>query len=47
MAEDFETFDEYKDTLMLDCQPGDAAVLKFTPDEDTPDEIYYQVGSYF
>ncbi|KPM09787.1 Skeletor, isoforms D/E-like protein 2 [Sarcoptes scabiei] len=37
------TFDEFKKTLKLECDKnGDPGVLQFTPDQNTPNEIYYQ-----
>ena len=40
---DYDTFDDYRDTLTLECDPGEAARLTFTPDSNWPDEVYYQV----
>lgn len=40
---DIETFEEYKKTLKLDCEPGEPAVLNWTVSHDTPDLVYYQV----
>lgn len=42
-SEFIETFDEYKKTLRLQCDAGDAAVLNWTVAADTPDLVYYQV----
>ena len=38
---------EYLDTLTVSCQgdENEVAILTWTPDEDTPDVVYYQVGS--
>lgn len=38
-----ETFAEYMETLRLDCDPGEPAVLNWTVAVDTPDLLYYQV----
>jgi hypothetical protein len=38
----YQTFSSYQRSLKLDCLPGQGAVLKFTPDANTPDLIYYQ-----
>ena len=40
---ELETFSAYKDTLSLQCDEGEPAVFTWTPDETTPDEVYYQV----
>lgn len=40
-----ETFAEYMETLRLDCDPGEPAVLNWTVAVDTPDLLYYQVHS--
>jgi hypothetical protein len=40
---DIETFEEYKKTLKLDCEPGAPAVLNWTVSLDTPNLVYYQV----
>ena len=36
---------DYLDTLSVSCQgnESEAAILTWTPDEDTPDVVYYQV----
>ncbi|RWS07336.1 Protein Skeletor:-like isoforms D/E [Dinothrombium tinctorium] len=41
-AEDVATFEEYKQTLTLRCDPGDPAVFVWRPDQNTPDQVYYQ-----
>lgn len=38
----YATFSAYQRTLKLDCLPGQASMLKFVPDANTPDTIYYQ-----
>ena len=45
---EFDTFEEYKEeTLELVCDPstteGSPGMFQWTPDNDTPDTIYYQV----
>ena len=37
---------DYLDTLSVSCQgdESEAAILTWTPDEDTPDVVYYQVS---
>ena len=37
---------DYLDTLTVSCQgdASEAAILTWTPDENTPDVVYYQVG---
>ena len=36
---------DYLDTLRVSCQgdESEAAILTWTPDDDTPDVVYYQV----
>ena len=36
---------DYLDTLSVSCQgdESEAAILTWTPDENTPDVVYYQV----
>lgn len=38
----YNTFSAYQRSLRLDCLPGQASMLKFAPDDNTPDLIYYQ-----
>jgi hypothetical protein len=45
-SSDIETFDEYKKTLKLECEPGEPAVLNWTVSMDTPNLVYYQVCSH-
>lgn len=40
---EIETFEEYKKTLKLECEPGDPAFLNWTVSYDTPNLVYYQV----
>ncbi|KRT85048.1 hypothetical protein AMK59_2339, partial [Oryctes borbonicus] len=41
-ADDFESFGAYQRTLELKCDQGEPGVIQWTPDEDTPDTVYYQ-----
>lgn len=38
----FDDFQSFKSTLRLECDPGQASMLKWTPDSSTPDVVYYQ-----
>ena len=40
---EFDTFGEYVTTLELVCEDGTAGTFTWTPDENTPDTVYYQV----
>lgn len=42
-SNEIETFEEYKKTLKLECEPGEPAVLNWTVSFDTPNLVYYQV----
>lgn len=42
----YASFASYQRSLKLECSPGQANSLKFTPDSETPDLIYYQCYSY-
>ncbi|XP_076177973.1 protein Skeletor, isoforms B/C isoform X2 [Ptiloglossa arizonensis] len=42
MSEDMETFEDFFETLMLECKEGEPAKLIWTVAEDTPDLVYYQ-----
>ena len=47
VAEDCNSnLQEYLDTLSVSCQgdESEAAILTWTPDDDTPDIVYYQVN---
>ncbi|XP_075210705.1 protein Skeletor, isoforms B/C [Lycorma delicatula] len=37
-----ETFEDYFQTLQLNCEEGKAAILNWTVAPETPDELYYQ-----
>ncbi|XP_059469752.1 protein Skeletor, isoforms B/C isoform X2 [Neocloeon triangulifer] len=41
-ADDSPSFGAYQQTLKLECDPGEPGILRWTPDKDTPDTIYYQ-----
>ncbi|XP_011646237.1 protein Skeletor, isoforms D/E isoform X2 [Pogonomyrmex barbatus] len=45
-ADDFATFGGYQRTLTLECDPGTPGVVQWTPDENTPDTVYYQCFSH-
>lgn len=40
---DIESFEEYLQTLRLQCDPGEPAYLNWTVPMDAPDLLYYQV----
>ncbi len=40
--ENYENYFDFQRTLNLDCQTGNSGILRFTPDKNTPDLIYYQ-----
>ena len=43
-AESFTSFDDYASTLTLDCpESRSSGKLSWTPDDTTPDVVYYQV----
>ncbi|KAF4521057.1 hypothetical protein B566_EDAN008129 [Ephemera danica] len=41
-ADESESFGAYQRTLRLECDPGEPGILRWTPDENTPDTVYYQ-----
>ncbi|XP_021913275.1 protein Skeletor, isoforms B/C [Zootermopsis nevadensis] len=43
---EMETFDEYLDTLRLECDDGEPAYLNWTVATETPDLLYYQCYSH-
>ncbi|XP_060528013.1 protein Skeletor, isoforms B/C isoform X1 [Cylas formicarius] len=45
-ADDYESFGAYQRTLELICDPGEPGVIQWTPDNDTPDTVYYQCFSH-
>lgn len=42
MSADMETFENFFETLRLECDKGEPAKLVWTVTEDTPDLVYYQ-----
>lgn len=42
-SNEFDTFDGYMSTLELVCNEGTPGSFTWTPDENTPDMVYYQV----
>lgn len=42
-ADSFSSFGAYQRTLKLHCEEGEPSILQWTPDQDTPDTVYYQV----
>ncbi len=42
-ADNVNSFSEYKETLALICEEGQPGVFTWTPPQDTPSEVYYQV----
>lgn len=38
----FQTFVQYRNVLEYQCEPGNAALLQWTPNASTPDIVYYQ-----
>lgn len=40
--ETFKDFFDYQKTLTLQCQGGEPAILRWRPDRNTPDTVYYQ-----
>ena len=43
LADEFASFGAYQRTLTLECEHGVPGVVEWTPDENTPDTVYYQV----
>lgn len=41
---EFETFEQFFETLRLECEPGEPAYLNWTVPMDAPDLLYYQVS---
>ncbi len=44
IRESCDTFDDYLDALSKPSCTG-AGTFTWTPDKDTPDQVYYQVGT--
>ncbi|XP_076165235.1 DM13 and DOMON_DOH domain-containing protein skeletor isoform X2 [Ptiloglossa arizonensis] len=42
LANEFSTFGAYQRTLTLKCDNGEPGLVEWTPDENTPDTVYYQ-----
>ncbi|XP_023290274.1 protein Skeletor, isoforms B/C [Orussus abietinus] len=42
LADEFASFGAYQRTLTLECEPGEPGIVEWTPDNDTPDTVYYQ-----
>ncbi|XP_078051829.1 uncharacterized protein LOC144477975, partial [Augochlora pura] len=42
MADEFSSFGAYQRTLTLTCDMGDPGYVEWTPDNNTPDTVYYQ-----
>lgn len=40
-ADTYSSFGEYQRTLTLICESGNPSFISWTPDEKTPDEVYY------
>ena len=45
-ADTFSDFFSFQRTLNLQCLPGKAAVIRWTPDAGTPDTVYYQCWTH-
>ncbi|XP_046838049.1 protein Skeletor, isoforms B/C isoform X1 [Vespa crabro] len=41
-ADEFTSFGAYQRTLTLECDHGEPGIVEWTPDENTPDTVYYQ-----
>ncbi|XP_033207466.1 protein Skeletor, isoforms B/C isoform X2 [Belonocnema kinseyi] len=41
-ADEFASFGAYQRTLTLECDVGEPGIVEWTPDENTPDTVYYQ-----
>jgi hypothetical protein len=42
VADKVKSVSEYKKTLREECEPGEPAIFKWTPDDSTPNTVYYQ-----
>ncbi|XP_015181786.1 PREDICTED: protein Skeletor, isoforms B/C isoform X1 [Polistes dominula] len=42
LADEFSSFGAYQRTLTLVCDHGEPGIVEWTPDENTPDTVYYQ-----
>ncbi|XP_063703594.1 protein Skeletor, isoforms B/C [Culicoides brevitarsis] len=45
-ADDYPSFGAYQRSLTLKCDSGEPGVITWTPDENTPDTVYYQCYSH-
>ena len=43
LDDSFQNFERYRNSLMLNCEEGDAGILEVTPNITWPDVVYYQV----
>lgn len=41
-ADDYSSFGAYQRSLTLKCDEGEPGIITWTPDNDTPDTVYYQ-----
>nr|CAD7199096.1 unnamed protein product [Timema douglasi] len=41
-ADEFASFGSYQRTLTLECDQGEPGLVEWTPDQNTPDTVYYQ-----
>nr|CAD7455034.1 unnamed protein product [Timema tahoe] len=41
-ADEFASFGAYQRTLTLECDQGEPGLVEWTPDQNTPDTVYYQ-----
>ena len=41
-ANKFKSFGGYQRSLTLECHEGQPGIIQWTPDENTPDLVYYQ-----
>lgn len=44
-ADEYPSFGAYQRALTLVCEEGTPGAISWTPDESTPDTVYYQVTS--
>lgn len=41
--DEYNSFEQFRQRLQLQCRDGSPAYLRWTPDRNTPDLVYYQV----
>lgn len=46
-ADEYTSFGAYQRSLTLRCDQGEPGIVQWTPDENTPDTVYYQVIIWF